>query len=122
VRPGATTRADQVVTLPQPAHNVYLEIWADLGIVGLVLFAGVVAAALRAVLAAIAHLQAAGRRTEELLARTLTVAIVAMLVADFFISDQYSKQLWLLLALAPALLSAARTAGSSRGGQADGAI
>ena len=109
VQPGATTRADQIVTLAQPAHNIYLEIWADLGIVGLVLFAGVVLAALRAALAAAALLEAAGRRAEELLARALTVAIVAMLAADFFISNEYSKQLWLLLALAPAMLAATCT-------------
>jgi O-antigen ligase len=108
VKPGTTTRADQILTTPEPAHNVYLEIWADLGIVGLLLFAGVVLTALRAALAAAAILQVAGRQADELLARALAVAIVAMLAAEFFISDQYSKQLWLLLALAPALLAAAR--------------
>ena len=65
--------------------------------------------ALRAALAAAALLEAAGRRAEELLARALTVAIVAMLAADFFISNEYSKQLWLLLALAPAMLAATCT-------------
>jgi O-antigen ligase len=114
IAPGATTRADQVVTTPQPAHNVYLEIWADLGIVGLMLFVGVVVAALRAAVSAAAILQAAGRREDEFMARALIVAIVALLAAAFFISDEYSKQLWLLLALAPATLAVARAQGSSR--------
>lgn len=114
VAPGATTRADQVLTTPQPAHNIYLEIWADLGIVGLTLFVGVVVAALRAAVSAAAILQAAGRRGDEFLARALIVAIVALLAASFFISDEYSKQLWLLLALAPAMLAVARPRGSSR--------
>jgi putative inorganic carbon (HCO3(-)) transporter len=114
IQPGVTTRADQILTDPQPAHNMYLEIWADLGIVGLVLFAGVVVAALRAALSAAARLQAAGRRGDEFLARALVVAIVAMLAAEFFISDQYSKQLWLLLATAPAMLAAARAGRSAR--------
>jgi hypothetical protein len=35
------------------------------------------------------------------------VAILALLAADFFVSDEYSKQLWLLLALGPALLALA---------------
>jgi O-antigen ligase len=109
IAPGATTRADQIVTTPEPAHNTYLEIWADLGIVGLVLFATVVVLALRAALRAAATLGAAGRHGDELLAKALVVAIVALLAAYFFISYQYSTQLWLLLALAPAALAAART-------------
>ena len=38
----------------------------------------------------------------------MIVAILALLAADFFLSDQYSKQLWLLLALGPALLAVSR--------------
>jgi O-antigen ligase len=119
IAPGTTTRADQIVTTPQPAHNVYLEIWADLGIVGLILFGGVVLAALRAALSAAASLQAAGRRGDEFLARALIVAIVALLAAEFFVSDEYSKQLWLLLALAPATLAVARARTSSHPPVAD---
>ena len=37
------------------------------------------------------------------------VALVALLAMDFFLSDQFSKQLWLLLALCPALLAIAST-------------
>jgi hypothetical protein len=33
-----------------------------------------------------------------------------MLAADFFASEQYSKQLWLLLAMGPALLALAQRA------------
>jgi hypothetical protein len=51
---------------------------------------------------------AAGRHDDELLAKALVVAIVALLAAYFFISYQNSAQLWLLLALAPATLAAAR--------------
>jgi O-antigen ligase len=108
IQPGATARADQIITTPEPAHNTYLEIWADLGVVGILLFAGVVLYALRAALVAAAMLGRAGRHGDELLAKALVVAIVAMLAAYFFISYQYSKQLWLLFALAPAMLGAAR--------------
>jgi O-antigen ligase len=108
VAPGATTRADQIITTPEPAHNTYLEIWADLGIVGLGLFIGIVLVALRSALAAAAVLGQAGRHGDELLAKALVVAIVAMLAAYIFISYQYSKQLWLLLAFALAALPAAR--------------
>jgi O-antigen ligase len=108
IAPGPTTRADQIVTTPEPAHNTFLEIWADLGIVGLALFLAIVGAALRSALAAGAILGKAGRHGDELLAKALVVAIVAMLSAYFFISYQYSKQLWLLLAFALAALPAAR--------------
>jgi hypothetical protein len=46
----------------------------------------------------------------ELLARGVIVAVLALLAADFFLSDQYSKQLWMLLALGPALLAVSRRA------------
>ncbi len=110
VQPGETTSADQIVTISQPAHNVYLEIWADLGIVGLVLFAGIVVLSLRSGIVAAGVLERDGRRAEEILARGLVVASASMLAASFFLSDQYSKQLYLLLALNPAMLAAARSA------------
>jgi putative inorganic carbon (HCO3(-)) transporter len=111
LQPGQTTAADQIVTVSQPAHNVYLEIWADLGIVGLALFAGIVVLSLRAGMAAAATLARDGRVTEEILARGLVVATAAMLAASFFLSDQYNKQMYLLLALSIAMLTAARSAG-----------
>ena len=40
----------------------------------------------------------------ELFARGMIVALVGILAADFFISEQFGKQLWLLLGLGPALL------------------
>ena len=38
----------------------------------------------------------------------LFVALVGLLAADFFVSRQYSKQLWLLLALCPVVLELSR--------------
>jgi O-antigen ligase len=108
IQPGVTTDAGQVILDPKVAHNIYLELWADLGIVGLALFVGLVLMAVRAAWATVRLLQRAGRRADEILARALIVAIAGMLVADFFISDLYSKQLFLLLGLAPAMLAAAR--------------
>jgi hypothetical protein len=45
---------------------------------------------------------------------------VALLAMDFFLSDQFSKQLWLLLALCPAMLSIA--AARERGPSAEEAL
>ena len=44
----------------------------------------------------------------EKLARGWLIAMAGVLTADVFLSAEYSKQLWLLLALGPALLSVAR--------------
>lgn len=108
VRPGVTNDALQVVIDPKVAHNIFLELWADLGIVGLLLFSALVLASLRCALLAVRAFEWAGRRSEEILARALIVAVVAMLAADFFMSDLYSKQFFLLLALGPAMLALAR--------------
>lgn len=116
LRPGATTAADQILVVQHPAQNIYLELWADLGIVGLALFLGFVALCLRCAWKAAQILRKAGRWADEIFARALIVAIAGMLMADFFQTDQYDKQLFLLLALAPALLAVARReAGRSSG-------
>ena len=117
VKPGVTTRADQIVSSPHVAHNVYLEISADLGIVGLALFLAFVLVSLRAHLRAVSILHSAGHRSEEVLARALVVATAGLLAAAFFLSDEYSKWLFLLLALGPAMLHVARTDALRAGGR-----
>jgi hypothetical protein len=46
----------------------------------------------------------------EVMSRALVIALVGTLAADFFISEEFSKQLWLLLALGPAFLGIAMQA------------
>jgi hypothetical protein len=41
----------------------------------------------------------------EMIARATLVGLTGILAADFFVSGQFSKQLWLLLGLGPALLA-----------------
>jgi putative inorganic carbon (HCO3(-)) transporter len=108
LQPGVTTRADQVVVKQDVAHNIYLEVWADTGVVGLALFLAVVLVPLRSLWKAVRIFERADRRTEEILARALIVAIAALLAAGFFISDEYSKHLFLLLGLAIAMPRVAR--------------
>jgi hypothetical protein len=45
----------------------------------------------------------------EFISRAVFVALVGMLATDFFGSREYAKELWLLLALAPALLAISRS-------------
>lgn len=107
-QPGLTAAAWFILDQPKVAHNLFLETWADLGTVGLLLWLAMLAYAMRCGLQAIRVFAAAGRRNEEIFARSYVIAYSGMLVADFFISAVYSKQLWLLIALGPALLSIAK--------------
>jgi hypothetical protein len=49
------------------------------------------------------------------MSRAVFVALVGILAADFFVSQQFSKQLWLLLGLGPALLAIATRSPSTQG-------
>jgi O-antigen ligase len=98
-----------VVDQPHVAHNIYLGFLAELGIVGLCLFLVIAAGSLRTAGLAARSFARSGDRDLELVTRAVIVAILALLAADIFISDQYSKVLWLLLAFGPALLGVSRT-------------
>jgi O-antigen ligase len=110
LEPGAIVRDEYIVDTPKVAHNMYLEILAELGVVGLALFLGILAYALYCALAAIRRFTASGDKQMEYVSRALFVALIGLLVSDFFGSRQFSKQLWLLMSIAPALLAIARTA------------
>ena len=105
--PGAITASDQIIDEPHFAHNVYLEVLAELGIVGLALFGALVGSGDRDGGTGGPQVRARRRRSMELLSSAVVVALVSLLAMDFFLSDQFSKQLWLLLALCPALLAIA---------------
>ena len=105
--PGAIQDSEFIIDQPRFAHNVYLEVLAELGVVGLALFLALVGAAIGTGVQAARRFARLGDADMELLSRAVVVALVALLAMDFFLSDQFSKQLWLLLALCPALLAIA---------------
>lgn len=108
IEPGAIVRDDYIVDQPKVAHNMYLEVMAELGIVGMALFLGILGYSLYCALAAIRRFTWTGDRQMEIVSRALFIALVGLLVSDFFGSRQFSKQLWLLLSIAPALLAISR--------------
>ena len=108
VEPGALERDEFIVDEPAVAHNLYLQILAELGIVGLVLFLGVIGASLWASVKAAWSFSRTGAQSMELISRAVVISMVAVLAADFFLSNQFDKRLWLLVALGPALLHIAR--------------
>jgi hypothetical protein len=82
------------------AHNMYLEIAADTGIVGLVVFLSIAAATL-AQLRGVARLWAArGREDLVVLAQAFALALVAYLASAAFLQLSYQRYFWFLLALA----------------------
>jgi O-antigen ligase len=114
VEPGVVARSDQIITLRQDAHNTYLALLAEEGIVGFALFMALLLFCLWAALRAAANFARDGNVPGEALARALAIALVALLAASFFLDEQLNKQLWFLLALGPAFLWVSRQAGDER--------
>ena len=85
------------------AHNVYLQVMAELGVVGLALFLGIVAFALQRACRAARRFGRRGERSLELLTRALLIAPVRAPRRLDVLVGLYSKQMWLLLALAVAI-------------------
>jgi putative inorganic carbon (HCO3(-)) transporter len=108
IAPGALLRDDFIVQTPKVAHNTYLEVLAELGIVGLTLFLIVIVFAIGCAVRAARYAAWREDREIDILARALVVALASLLAANFFISREYSKQLWLLLALGPVMLNILR--------------
>lgn len=106
-RPGAIQAAFEVTT-PKMVHNTFLEAAADLGIPGLLMLLGVFGLLIGAALRAAHIFERLGDADMELLARGIIFAVVATLASDFFVSGNYAKYQWLVLALCPAVLGLAR--------------
>jgi putative inorganic carbon (hco3(-)) transporter len=106
-QPGALGRTDLIIATPKVVHNTYLGMAAELGLIGLSMFIVIVLFCVRSALRAARYFAALGDRGCEALSRGLAVGLLGTLVADIFISEEYSKPLWLLLGLCPAMLGIA---------------
>jgi O-antigen ligase len=110
IAPGAIQRSDLIVDKPKVAHNIYLHVLAELGIIGLLGLVAILGFSLRCALRAARIFERRKDFKMEVISRAVFIGLVGILTADFFASEQFSKQLWLLLGLAPALLSIASRA------------
>jgi len=108
LEPGVLLRDDFIVDTPKVAHNTYLQVLAELGIVGFALFITILLFSLVCAFKAHRIAAAAGDRELDIIARAIVVALVSLYAAYIFVSRDYGKQLWLLLALAPVVLELAR--------------
>ncbi|HEV7529980.1 MAG TPA: O-antigen ligase family protein [Solirubrobacteraceae bacterium] len=109
LRAGPLQRTDLIFNeRPYVTHNTYLQITAEMGVPALLLFLGIIAACMSWALRAARIWARRGEVVMEVLARSMFLGLCGMLVADFFISVMYSKLLWVLLALGPAMYAIAR--------------
>ena len=108
LEPGAVMQDQYIVDRPQQVHNIYLQLLAELGVVGLALFLAIAATCLVCALRAARAFERLGDIQSGLLARGLLVALVGFLTVEAFITILYGKQLWVMLATGPALLAMAR--------------
>jgi O-antigen ligase len=111
VQPGLLRRSDFIVDTQKVAHNAYLQAWAETGVIGLGLFLAVIVGLLSCSLKAIKRFEHDGNLLMEILTRAQLVACIGLLSSLFFSSDEYNKQLWLLLAMGPAMLAIAKYQG-----------
>jgi putative inorganic carbon (HCO3(-)) transporter len=114
LEPGTIERGDFILASPKVVHNTYLGVAAELGLVGAALFAAILVAAVGSLLLAIREARRAGDERLEILLRGLAAGLGGYLVAIVFISENYSKLLWTLLALGPAALAAMRAQARGR--------
>lgn len=108
LKPGAIQRGDLILSTPKVAHNTYLNVLAEIGLVGGVLFVAFLLVSVGSMCLAVRELRRDGDERVEILVRGLVVAMGGYLTTLMFISENYSKLMWFLLALGPVLLAVVR--------------
>ncbi len=83
-------------------HNLYLEIGAEAGLVGLGIFGAALAVAFAYLEGARRRLAAASLRLEATLAGATAIALAGYLMSSLFLHGHFQRYLWILLALAAA--------------------
>jgi O-antigen ligase len=108
LQPGALKYISLIVEKQIVVHNLYLELWVEEGIIGLLLFGLLAGGSLISGWLAVRSFDAQRDIEMAALARASILALVGMLTATFFLSDLENGQLWILLALGPVLAALAR--------------
>jgi O-antigen ligase len=108
LQPGSLPNDEFIAETPQVAHNTYLEVVAELGFPGAIMFLSVIFFGLGCSLAALSRFRALRQPEMQALTIAVAVSLIGLLAADVFLSDEYSRPLWLLVGLGPALLALAK--------------
>ena len=105
--PGRLEHVELISERPHVVHNAYLQLLAEEGVVGLILFLALALGCLAAAWQATRRFDLSCRHGLAAISRAVVLAIVGSLVASWFLSNATDKRLWALLALGPALLAVA---------------
>jgi O-antigen ligase len=94
------------------AHNTFIQVGAELGVPGMLLFIGVIATAFRSLRRVTRRSARAGPAAADLsrLSQALTAALIGFVVGSFFLSLAYMDMLYTLVAFSLALAKVARHA------------
>ncbi len=120
LRPGLFESGTYILSTPKVAHNTYLNIAAELGVVGGALFVAILVLCLGSLLVAVKRVREQHDERTEILLRGLVVGFGGFLVTLIFLSENYAKLLWILLALGPVLLAIASSSSGSKDGESIG--
>lgn len=101
--PGVNFRQYKLRPEGQPVHNTYLESFTELGVLGGLLFIGLLAAAALSLQWAAKRALAQQDMFLLALARALQLSLVGFAVTSFFLSAETHRTLWVLLGLSLAL-------------------
>ncbi|PYN23720.1 MAG: hypothetical protein DMD99_13395, partial [Candidatus Rokuibacteriota bacterium] len=85
------------------AHNSFLQVGAELGIPGLILFIGIIASTFGALRRSSRSTSADPQQARPQLAHALTASLIGFVVGSFFLSLAYHEVLYMLVALAVGL-------------------
>jgi O-antigen ligase len=105
--PGALSRTDLIVEEAQVVHSVYLQLAAEVGFVGLALFALVAILCLQGAWRAATVFERRREHGPAAMSRGVLVAGIGLLAASVFISNGVDQRLWVLFGLTVALLALA---------------
>jgi O-antigen ligase len=108
LQPGSLKESQYVIDTPKVAENTYLEVFAELGIPGALLFLSLIAFSVSCGLKALSLIRGRGEPGLQALTTAFVVSTFGLLVADFFGSKEYARELWLLMGMGVALLAIAR--------------
>lgn len=108
LRPGSLPNDQYIADQPTVAHNMYLEVLAELGILGAILFVTLITSGLGCLIVALSRFRKLGEQRMQKLTTAIAVSLIGFLAAEFFASGEYARELWLLVALGPALLAMAK--------------
>ncbi len=117
-RIGTTVSSYEDFNRQRFAHCLYLEIAAETGLVGLALFAAILAAAAMKARYSIRVFSRAGDSKSARLVMSLLIGLAGYLTTSLFLHGHYLRHLWLLLALiaVSALIAKDMDAGPASGG------